>query len=277
MNRQADISEKDMRLLGEYLDNALSVMDRAKFEKRLQQSPELQQALEDMTALKASLRSLPVRTVPRQFTLTRAEAQKARRGRFLIPTFGWASGVCMILLAVVFGSEFIFSNFSAPQNVAAPEVFSVMSETVQEDAPSGAKALDSQAVFLLNWVEVGGKGGSGGAVVGNDATALESGLGGGEEMSEPLTAEESAETEDVPMLLSGARESVEPLIFGIREDALGQVILVKPVEAAAGEVFSEPQTDETVSQPSLSVEVKLILAGLAATFGLIWLVLRHRR
>jgi len=43
MNRQAEISEKDMTLLCEYLDDAMSIKDRAKFEKRLQQSPELKQ------------------------------------------------------------------------------------------------------------------------------------------------------------------------------------------------------------------------------------------
>ena len=49
MNWQAEISEKDMTLLCEYLDDALSIKDRAKFEKRLQQSPELKEALADIS------------------------------------------------------------------------------------------------------------------------------------------------------------------------------------------------------------------------------------
>ena len=110
-----------------------------------------------MTALKNNMRSLPCKPVPHHFTLTRSEAEKARRGLFLLPTFGWASMVSMILLAVIFGSEFIFNNFSAPQAPAEPAAMTLQMEA----APENATRDTSQPVYLLNWMSVGGTGGGG--------------------------------------------------------------------------------------------------------------------
>ncbi len=281
MKRQADISEKDTRLLGEYLDNALSISDRAMFEKRLQSSPELTQALGELSALKKQLSSLPRKKVPHQFTLTRAEAKKARRGRFLLPTFGWASAVCSVLLVAIFGSEFIFRNFSAPQAEPAPAAYSLQMEDAQVSAVPEAKSLDNQAVYLLNWVEIGGKGGAGGAPYNNYAIAARGELGGGfVEPGEPQTMSESEEAQNVPEAVSAAsqKHSVEPLIFGIREGELGQVIATQPVEVyAVSPAAEQPAVVEQVRGPMIQTNVKLILAGLAAAFALLWLTLKLKR
>lgn len=291
MEKQAEISEKEMTLLCEYLDDALSIKDRAKFEKRMQQSPELKQALEDMTALKHSMRSLPCKPVPHHFTLTRGEAEKARRGRFLLPTFGWASVVSMMLLAVIFGSEFIFSSFSAPQTVAEPLAMTMQSEVAPENAMRDAQSEGAQPVYLLNWVSVGGKGGGGaggsGLIAGGYATGMGGGPAGiiagdlalGEEVQpvEPPQAEQIVEPTPTPSMPAEEKVSVEPLIFGVREDQLGQVITIEPDENPAPAVAAAPQIVAVEKEPLIPTNVKLILVGLAAAFGLVWLLLKFRR
>ena len=300
MNWQAEISEKEMTLLCEYLDDALSIKDRAKFEKRLQQSPELKQALEDMTALKRSMRSLPCMSVPHQFTLTRSEAEKARRGRFLLPSFGWASVVSMILLAVIFGSEFIFTNFSAPHPVSEPLAMTLQNDATPESALREAEEEAAQPVYLLNWASGFGKGGGGGGDVAY-------GMGGGsagmiaedialaepmpsediaiaepipsEEMfmAEPMQTEEILESTEVANNPPQEKITVQPLIFGVREDQLGQVITIEPDENEMSAVVTAQEVVEPEKEPIIPTDVKWLLAGLAAAFGLVWLLLKFRR
>ena len=288
MNWQAEISEKDMTLLCEYLDDTLSIKDRANFEKRLQQSPELTQALEDMTALKHSMRKLPCRPVPHQFTLTRSEAEKARRGRFLLPTFGWASVVSMMLLAVIFGSEFIFSSFSAPQTAAEPVAMTLQNEAEPESALRQSDEEATQPVYLLNWGSVGGKGGGGAGGSGLPLGGMATGMGGGytgitaedaplAEPAEPLQAEEIVEPTEVASMLAEEKIMVEPLIFGIREDQLGEVITIEPDENPAPVVDAAPEVVEVEKEPLIPTNFKLLLVGLAAAFGLVWLLLKFRR
>ncbi len=289
MNWQAEISEKDMTLLCEYLDDALSITDRAKFDKRLQQSAELKEALADMTALKRSMRSLPCKPVPHHFTLTRSEAEKARRGRFLLPTFGWASVVSMILLAVIFGSEFIFTNFSVPQTPAEPVAMMLPDAAVPESALRQAEEESGQPVYLLNWVSVGGKGGG-------DGSSVAYGIGGGptgiytgdiaiaepvepEEimMTEPMQTEEITEPTEVVSTPSEDKVTVEPLIFGVREDQLGQVITIEPDESQDLPMLAAEEVTEPEKEPIIPTNVKWILVGLAAAFGLVWLLLKLKR
>ncbi len=299
MNRQAEISEKDITLLCEYLDDELSIKDRARFEKRLQQSPELKQALADMTALKHSMRNLPYRPVPHQFTLTRSEAEKARRGSFLLPGFAWASVVSMILLAVIFGSEFIFANFSAPQPVAEPLAMTLQNDAAPESALRQAEEEGGEPVYLLNWVSVGGKGGGGAGGSGLGGGSLyagdfATGMGGGltepyaEDMAlnepveppvpaEPMQIEEIAEPTEVASTLAGEKITVEPLIFGVREDQLGQVITVQPEDNEVPMVAAIPGVIEAEKEPLIPTNFKLLLVGLAAANGLVWLLLKFRR
>ena len=288
MNWQAEISEKDMTLLCEYLDDALSIKDRAKFEKRLQQSPELTQALEDMTALKHNMRSLPCKPVPHHFTLTRSEAEKARRGRFLLPTFGWASAVSMMLLAVIFGSEFIFSTFSAPQTPPEPVAMTLQNEAEPESALRQSDEEAAQPIYILNWGSVGGKGGGGAGGSGLPTGGMASGMGGGytgiiaedtamAEPTEPSQAEEVVEPTEAASMIAEEKIMVEPLIFGIRKDQLGQVITIEPDENPAPVMAPAPEVVEPENEPLIPTNVKLILVGMAAAFGLVWLLLKFRR
>jgi len=293
MNRHAEIPDKDLTLLSGYIDGALSAKDRAKVEKRLQQSPRLKDALDDLTALKNAMRSLPMKPVPYQFTLTRSEAQNARRGRFLLPAFGWASMVSMILLAVVFSSELIFSQRSGLKMAAeapAPQMaYSLDTESAEvapkgeiEEASEAESSPENQQVYPLNWVPSGGMGGGGSEpILIHEAAGMEPESPA--ESDESMNFEESMPAEGLPdqaemtSVPKEAEDAVEPLIFGVREDKLGQVIDSKPTDEEMTAVTAVREAPQPEEEPLIPTWVKLTLIGLTAIFGIIWLYLKSRR
>lgn len=169
MSRRENVTAKDLELLTIALDNALTSQERVEFDRRLTESPHLNNLLQEQKQLKAALAQLPVRKVPHNFTLTRAEARKAKRGGIFQPVFGWASVISTLVLALVFGSELLFKNLGASAP-AMPE--SDQTYMLAEEAPLAMQADDvqpkvasSDEVYLLNWgggLGVGGAGGMGG-------------------------------------------------------------------------------------------------------------------
>lgn len=172
MINRVDISRKELETITAFLDGELSLKEKAHFEERLEQSPAMQSMLNQQAALKSALRMLPVLKAPRNFTLTRAEAQQAKRGTFLQPMFGWASAISALLLAVVFGAEFFMGNFSTPgtEMPAAPMAYF---ESAQDSQAPEAKGIASEPVYLLNWS--GGVYGLGGGGIGSGGKGSESG------------------------------------------------------------------------------------------------------
>lgn len=174
MFRPENVTARDLELLSSSLDNALSVQEQLEFKKRLTESPHLNTLLEEQKQIKQALAALPARKVPHNFTLTRAEAKKAKRGGFLQPVFAWASAISALLVAVVFGSELIFKTVSlpAPMESASPQIVQFQNEndmTAHAEEEIGYSVMASEPVYLLNWGygamgfnAVGGKGGGGG-------------------------------------------------------------------------------------------------------------------
>lgn len=64
------IKTRDWEALSAYLDHQLSPKDRVRLESRLNESPELRSALEELRRTRAVLRSQPRLRAPRNFTLT---------------------------------------------------------------------------------------------------------------------------------------------------------------------------------------------------------------
>ena len=171
MIRQENVTSRDLELLNVALDHALTPQEQVEFDKRLTECPYLTTLYQEQRHLKTTIGQLPCYKVPHNFTLTRAEARKATRSSFLQPMFGWASAISALLVAVIFGSEFIFRNVSltAPMTSESPQVYSL-----QEDAPmasipeeaAGLMTLASEPVYLLNWgygaTGLGGSDGKGG-------------------------------------------------------------------------------------------------------------------
>lgn len=162
MLRPDKVTLRDLELLSCSLDNALSLEEQIEFKKRLAQSPHLRKKLEEQKQLKRALSALPARKLPRNFTLTRAEAQKAKKRGFLQPLFGWASAVMALAVMVVFGREVLFNNFAAQK--AAPQAeqasYSLDSAVMEEASMMEEDDLagENDTVYLINWAG-GGMGG----------------------------------------------------------------------------------------------------------------------
>jgi len=165
MDRRENVTAKDLELLNAALDNALSPTEQVEFDRRLTESPHLNTLLQEQKQLKAVLAQLPVRKVPHNFTLTRAEARQFKQRGIFQPLFGWASVISTLVLALVFGSELMFKNLGA----SAPAMTeSAQTYLLEEEAPVAMQAEDAQPkiassdeVYLLNW-GAGGIGGAGG-------------------------------------------------------------------------------------------------------------------
>jgi len=173
MLRPEQVTLRDLELLSCSLDNALSLEEQVEFKKRLAQSPHLRQKLEEQKQLKRALSALPARKLPRNFTLTRAEAQKAKKRGFLQPLFGWASAVMALAVMVVFGREVLFNNFAAQKAAPQAEQASYsLDSVVMEEASMMADdelAGENDTVYLINWAG-GGMGGGALDGMGSGAT-----------------------------------------------------------------------------------------------------------
>lgn len=275
MISQARISPKDMEELCAYIDNELTEQERSSFEEKLARSVVLQKALIDQRKLCETIRAIPARKAPRNFTLTTLEAREARKGRFLLPLFSWASVLAVALLAVLMVSEFAFKNFAvatAPMETQAP----ILAMGAESDL--AAEPTTNPPLITWSYPYVGG--GAGGSGLPNTAQAQPIppyyGLGGGPAAAGKQGAEEGTPTE-TPTLGETPAVPVEatPIIFGIREDALGQVIET----SHPAEFVPLTQIAEAVAEPQglVSPAVKLTLAGLAVVFGLAALFLYRKR
>ena len=76
MKNRRNLTSQDWLLLSAYLDNQLSEIEKRQVDERLQADPECRQALEALRRTSMLLRSLPVRRVPRNFTLSAQSAPK---------------------------------------------------------------------------------------------------------------------------------------------------------------------------------------------------------
>ena len=179
MLRPEQVTLRDLELLSCSLDNALSLEEQVEFKKRLAQSPHLRQKLEEQKQLKRALSALPARRLPRNFTLTRAEAQKAKKRGFLQPLFGWPSAVMALAVMVVFGREVLFNNFAAQK--AAPQAeqasYSLDSVVMEEASMMEEDELagENDTVYLINWA---GGGMGGGALDGMGGATYQQGSSG---------------------------------------------------------------------------------------------------
>ncbi|MEA4908157.1 MAG: zf-HC2 domain-containing protein [Anaerolineaceae bacterium] len=150
-----NLSSHDWQLLSEYLDGELSPRDRQALEQRLQQQAELRAGLEELRTTRDALRSVPMRRVPRNFTLTPEMVQVRRPvlpGLFNVLRLSSAAAAVLVILTFVWqalpGTP--VSTFSAPASQVA------MSEAMQDSAAS------SPTPEIVFWAPANGMGGGGG-------------------------------------------------------------------------------------------------------------------
>jgi len=99
-----NISMREWEALSAYLDGQLPSKERTRLESRLNQTPELRSALEDLRRTRSILRSQPKVRAPRNFTLTPEmvglKARPARRAP-AYPFFRLASALAAFLFLLV--------------------------------------------------------------------------------------------------------------------------------------------------------------------------------
>lgn len=298
MSSLSKISQANLENLNTYLDGALSLKEKVDFEVKLAKSLPLQSALREYTILRNALRSLPPKKAPHHFTLTTAEAQQTKRPVFLAPIFSFASLVTVMLLAIVFASDWIFTNMSAPAALAPVEA--PMADRMSEPTEQAGKSQAStDAPLIFNWGsgQVGGFGMGGGsemAMTGDlysaptmkyntevinpgVVTAPAESLGAPETpITEPSTAAPPVPRPPVvvPADYAGA------VIWGLLPEFEGEIIKVYPtatdVVQPEGDALKNQveSTSQAAAQPAnapyqTAPWIKYSLAGLTLLFGLL--------
>lgn len=139
------ITPQDLNRLSAYIDNQLSPAEKTKLESRLGHETELQQALTDLRLTRRMLRSLPTIKPPRNFTLTRAQAQAAARPRFqLFPALRLATALAGFAFVFLLAVDLLALQNSAGET-AAPALEQALkstepTETVETSAAGGVGA-----------------------------------------------------------------------------------------------------------------------------------------
>lgn len=298
MNRQDFLPKKDNEALCAYIDGMLTGEEKQKFEKRLAKSLRLQKALKEYTQLRLAVRRLPCQAAPRNFTLTREEARAIKRLPILYPAFGFASIAAVLILALVFTSEFIFKTYSAPM---AREL---SSEPALSAVPSEDNAREAQQQpQIFTWGGAYGMGGGGAGGIGGGAEGAPYGLGGGVPIGNTfmgssgavIEAKPGEATETSPSEEGGAvlppeealqaagmgaaisAEPVEPLILGIRDSEAGQIVSSYPQAETKTAPETAADTQTQANRALVSEYVKIGLLAAAFAFALLALVLYLKR
>jgi hypothetical protein len=119
------------------VDNQLPAGEKARLEARLAREPELKAALAELRLTVRALRSLPTVRPPRNFTLTRAQAEAHTRTRFQVfPVLRLATAFAAFAFVLVVASDlFSVQRLAAP--AAAPEVALSVAQVTPSPEGSG--------------------------------------------------------------------------------------------------------------------------------------------
>ena len=165
MFRKEKVSPRAFEELSAYIDGQVSQEEAQAIEAKLARSIHLQQAHDQIKALRAVTRALPQRKAPRNFILTRAEAATVKRRRNWSRAFGLAFSLCAVFLVVLLGYDGVSNGLfamkaDAPQMSMAEDMtqdYSMRdaSESADESAPESAPefAPDSPAEMVEEPVE----------------------------------------------------------------------------------------------------------------------------
>lgn len=235
MIRETQITDREWLLLSAYLDDQLSEKEKRQVEDLLQAKPASRIALEGLKRTRRVLKFLPVRRVPRNFTLSAEQVRKP-----FLPSFSrvlsYSSALAALLLVVVLGLD-LFSGAGSPgaNRIAAANV---REQTALTAADESAKLAAGKSPAIIYWNGVNapvmgayGKGGGGGGI-GGGGYAYGMGGGGGAEGTEPAAAPLA---ESAP----AAREA--------ESDAAAE--MAAPAEESAPALEMAPEAGQMESQP----------------------------
>jgi hypothetical protein len=104
---------RDVELLSTYLDGQLNPSDSARLESRLKTDPELVAVMDDLRAARSTLRQLPARRAPRNFTLTPKMAGVKPPLPRAYPVFRFASVLAALLFFLSYATNLVAPRLSA--------------------------------------------------------------------------------------------------------------------------------------------------------------------
>jgi hypothetical protein len=234
MIRETQITDREWLLLSAYLDDQLSDKEKRQVEDLLQAKPASRIALEGLKRTRRVLQFLPVRKVPRNFTLSADQVRKP-----FLPSFSrvlsYSSALAALLLVVVLGLD-LFSGAGSPgaSRIAAANLRKPTALTAADESAKLA-AEKSPAIIYWNGVNAPvmgayGKGG-GGEGIGGGGYAY--GMGGG--------GAESMDTAAAPLMESA------PAAKQTESDAAAEMAL--PAEEPAPALEMAPEAGQLESQP----------------------------
>jgi hypothetical protein len=228
---------QDFERLSAYLDNQLSLSEKAKLDARLSREPELKATLADLRMTAHALRSLPTLKTPRSFTLTAAQAQGAVQPRPMFPALRFATALAAVALAVVVVGDLsgglLLNRAAAPApssafedkaalTVAPPQSDILGASTgAAEVQPTSSPEPEGPIVALAPSTPAA-----------SDATSAA--------VSESLTSTESTSASDATV----SQETPAPT----GEEALGEETATAVVEAGARTELSATETSAGVAQ-----------------------------
>jgi len=281
------LSSREWQLLSASLDGELSKKDQKRADRLLSDHLAAEPSIEKLRYVKTVLKLLPVRKVPRNFTISAEEV-----GKSIIPALAgvlrYASAVSAALLVVVLAFDFIipYQLLSSKQGLAQFAVETVLEEKTISSSEEGASINTWQPLAGDGSETDGASTGIGDLDMQNEMplsdVIIESSGEQAEEM--PSIAQERAttETEQLPQAdeqqsQADAEKSIQEFVSPEAES--GPILGVRPSE---GQGIIE-QFDE-ISEPSEEVRgitslrfLEIVLAGLTITAALLASSLRRRK
>jgi hypothetical protein len=289
-------SSGDWQLFSAYLDNQLSDKEMRQVEERLRTDPDSRQTLELLRRTSLMLRTLPVRRVPRNFTLSAHSFQKK-----IIPSFSWvlrySSAASALLLAAVFALDFMQKP---PLLVASKTAGDSQSAAIAMEV---AKAPSKEPPMIIFWgapapvmgaYGKGGGGAEGSGLGGGGAGPRFSGIGGGGAQPESIpniaatnekipAAEGTPVTEmTVPKTVEGIQPpAVEPQVQAMPAieplTGSGPILGIRvPEERGTAAIVAEKPLRQPPAQGAIPFRlIEIVLAVLLAVTALpAWLLKR---
>lgn len=290
MKKRTQLSSRELRILSAYLDSELSKKDQKRVERLLSDHPAASSSLENLRQVQNVIKLLPIRKVPRNFTILAEEANKS-----LIPGMAgvlrYASAVSAALLVVVLVFDFIFPyqlaagelGFARP---AAKITFEEKIATSVEEETSN-NTLQPLVPFADDGYGIGERGGGTDDLdFQNEITLPDVAIAPGDDQIEeiPSVAQEgtTTETDQLPQVvgeqtqIDGEKYRQEPKSS---EDESGLNLDIRSSEGQGTIGLFDKISDAVVEVPEMTPLrlIEIVLAGLTIAAALLASVFHKRK
>lgn len=143
-------AEQRQETLHAYVDGELSAAERRDFERELNSDAALRAEVEQLQALQASLRNMPRRRVPRNFTLDPAAYGRPAPNRLgqAYPALRAATAVAAFVFVLALGLGLLGRAPAAPVPASAPELAMESLESVAEAPAAEATRVVTETVVV---------------------------------------------------------------------------------------------------------------------------------